>query len=119
MPQQAVDIAGGDVVAGADARIELFQDFAGSRTGFGGSAQCHHVAVHVRLYAEAVLDQCQMTVILAKQPAEVAIVLEGHDYARVRDLRRFAHVNCRGPTHARQLGSLPNHSYVSNPYPAA
>ena len=88
MAQQAVDIAGPDVLALADARVELLQHVARHLAGRGRARQGHDVAVGVRLDAEALLEQRQMSVVFAEQPVQVPVVLERHDQARLLSSER-------------------------------
>ncbi len=80
MPDQAVEIAGADVVALGDAGIQLLQHAAGDVAAAFRAGQDHDVAVRVRLDAEPILDQRQMRVVLAEQPRQEPVVLEGHDH---------------------------------------
>ena len=81
MAQQSVDIAGADVLALADAGIELLQHLAGGRACAGRSGQRDDVAVRLRDDAEAILEKRQMSVVFAQQPVQMPVVLEGHDNA--------------------------------------
>ena len=74
---------GADVLALADARIELFQDVAGGFAGSTRARQRHHVAMRLGLDTEPLFEQGQMPIELAQQPIEMAVVLEGHNQPRL------------------------------------
>jgi hypothetical protein len=90
MAQQAVNIAGSNVLALANARVELFQHVTRCLAGGGGPVQRHHVTVGLRLDAEPLLQQRQMSVVFAEQPVQVPVVLEGHDHTRLRSSELLA-----------------------------
>ena len=104
--QQAVDVAGSDVLALADARVELFQHVARGLAGRGRPGQRHDVAVGLRLDAEPLLQQRQMSVVFAEQPVQVPVVLEGHDHARLRSSELLAQACRRWPSNASQVAGL-------------
>ena len=100
--QQSVDIAGADVLALADAGVELLQHLAGGRTCAGGSGQRDDVAVRLRDDAEAVLKKRQMAVVFAQQPVQMPVVLEGHDNACLLRFELLAQPRYRWPACASQ-----------------
>jgi hypothetical protein len=63
MAQQSVDVAGADVLALPDARVELLQHLARRRTGGRWPRQRDHVAVGLRDDAETFFKESQMAVV--------------------------------------------------------
>ena len=106
MAQQAIDVAGADVLALADARIELFQHLARRLAGGRRARQRHDVAMGLRLDAEPLLQQRQMSVVFAEQPIEMPVVLEGHDQTRLLSPELLAQPGSRWPTNASQVAGL-------------
>jgi hypothetical protein len=102
MAQQPVDIPGADILALADAGIELLQHLAGRRTCASRPRQRDDVAVCLRDDAEAILKKRQVSVVFAEQPVEMPIVLEGHDHACLLRLELFAEPRYRWPACASQ-----------------
>ena len=91
VPYQPVEIAGANLLAGGDARIELLQHRPGDLAGGLWAIQNDDVAVRVRFYAEAILDQRKVAIVLSQELGEVPVVFERHHDALVRNL------NLRGP----------------------
>ena len=106
MTQQAVDVAGADVLALAYARVELLEHIACRLAGFGWARQSHDVAVGVRFDAQPLLEQGQVAVVFAEQPVQVTIVFERHHQMCLSGPGDLAQACCRWPTHACQLGGL-------------
>src|SRR5581483_4156348 len=121
MAQQAIDVTGPDVLALAHPRIELLQHLARRLARRRRPGQGDDVAVGLRLDAEPLLEQRQMSVILAEQPVQMPIVLEGHDHARLRSSQLLAQTcGCR-PSNASQLDGLlaiPSIPRICTPHPS-
>jgi hypothetical protein len=79
--QQSIDVTGPDILALADARIELLQHLARRRACAWRPSQRDDVAVCLRDNAEAFFKESQMAVIFPKQPVQMPVILEGHDDA--------------------------------------
>ena len=104
--EQSVDIPRPDILALADARIKLFQHVTCGLTGFRGAGEGNHIAVGLRLDAEALLEQGQMPIVFAEQPVQVPVVLERHDYTRLRSSHLLAQTRGRWPSNASQVAGL-------------
>ena len=86
MADEAVEVAGADLLAGGDAAVELLEHAARDLAGGLRPVEDDDVAVRMRLDAEPVLDQRQVAVKFPEQPRQMPVVLERHDDALVRSL---------------------------------
>ena len=75
--QDAVDVAGTNVLALPDARVELLEHIARRLDRARGARLRHDVAVRLRLDAEPLLQERQMSIVFAEQPVQMPVVLEG------------------------------------------
>jgi hypothetical protein len=75
---ETVEVAGSDLLALADAVVELLQHVAGHLAGALGARQDDDIAVGVGLDAEAVLDQGKVGVELSQELGQTPVVLEWH-----------------------------------------
>ena len=82
--QQAVDIAGADVLALANARVELFQHLARRLACRGGPVSVTTLPCACASMPRRSSSKRQMSVVFAEQPVQMPVVLEGHDQARLR-----------------------------------
>jgi len=77
MAQEAVDVAGADVLALSDACVKFLEHFACNFARLHWACQGYDIAMGMRLDAQAFLQQCQMPIVFAEKAIEVAIVPNG------------------------------------------
>jgi hypothetical protein len=106
MAQDAVDVAGSDVLALPDAGVELLQHIARRLDGAGRSGQRHDVAVRLRLDAEPLLQERQMSIVFAEQPVQMPVVLERNHQAPLRRSHLLAQARGCGHANASQVAGL-------------
>jgi hypothetical protein len=106
MAQEAVDVAGTDILPLANARVKLFEDLACGFAGRCGPGQGDDVAMGMGLDPQPLLQQGQMTVVFSKQPIEMPVVFERHHQAGLLIPELLAQSGRPWPTHAGQRPGL-------------
>jgi hypothetical protein len=87
MTDQSVEIAGADLLALGNARVELFKNIPGDRARCRGARQDDDVAVGVGVYAKAIFNESEVAVVFPEQLRQHSVIFEGNNNTRRFDFR--------------------------------